>query len=322
MTLRLLWQIATRLAANVVTLLILSLVTFFLMNIKKPEDIAREVLGHEVTTDQISAFVQLNHLDRPTQERYLAWIVNFAHGDLGRSIVSGRPVSIDIFRRFGRSLALAGVAVLIGGIGGVLIGVFLAERRDTKTDFRLVTGLLVLASMPEFLIGIALYLIFVVWLQWFPTQSTMAFSFGTSWDRVAASVLPSTTIALLLIPNIARIARVAMSEALAASYVDAARLRGLGERVVRWDHAFRNAAVPLASVIGLNMIYAISGVLVVDSLFGFPGIGSLLVSAIGSGDVFTTQGIIMLFAVIIVLINISVDVFILWLNPRLRLAST
>ena len=150
----------------------------------------------------------------------------------------------------------------------------------------------------------------------------MAFSFGDFWARAITFVLPAATIALLLMPHIARVARVATSEAFAASYVGAARLRGLNERQVKWDHAFRNAAVPLVSVIGLNLVYAISGVLVVDYLFGFPGIGSLLVAAIGSGDVLTTQGIIMMFAVIITLINISVDIVILWLNPRLRLAAT
>jgi len=210
---------------------------------------------------------------------------------------------------------------LFGVTGGILIGVFLAQRKGTPTDIRCVTILLVLASMPEFLIGIALYLVFVVWLGWFPTQSGMAFSFGDVWARAVTFVLPAATIALLLMPHIARVARVATSEAFAASYVGAARLRGLNERQVKWDHAFRNAAVPLVSVIGINLIYALSGVLVVDYLFGFPGIGSLLVTAIGSGDVLTTQGIIMMFAVIITLINIVVDIVILWLNPRLRLAA-
>jgi peptide/nickel transport system permease protein len=176
--------------------------------------------------------------------------------------------------------------------------------------------------MPEFLIGIALYLVFVIWLGWFPTQASMAFSFGSVTDRAVTYVLPSATIALLLMPHIARVARVATAEAFKANYVDAARLRGLSERRVRWDHAFRNAAVPLVSVIGTNLVYSISGVVVVDYLFGFPGIGALLVAAIGSGDVLTVQGIIMLFAVIIAAINICVDLAILWLNPRLRLAGS
>lgn len=322
MTLRLLRQIATRLGANLVTLFIVSVVTFFLMNIKTPEDIARRVLGREISYDQIATFIAQHQLDRPTHVRYLEWVSNFVRGDLGKSIVTRRPVSNEIFTRLSRSLTLAGIAAFLGVTGGIMMGVFLAQRKGTKTDFRWVTGLLVLASMPEFLIGIALYLLFVAWLQWFPTQSAMAFSFGTLWDRAVTFVLPAVTIALLLMPHIARVGRVATSEALDASHVDAARLRGLNERQVRWDYAFRNAAVPLVSVIGINLVYAISGVLVVDYLFGFPGIGSLLVAAIGSGDIFTTQGVIMMFAVIIVIINICVDVVILWLNPRLRIAMS
>ncbi len=321
MTLKVLQQFGMRLGSNLVTLLIVSVVTFLLMNIKKPEDIARSVLGREISGEQIARFVERNQLGRPAYVRYLEWIGNFVRGDLGKSIVTGRAVSNDVFTRLGRSLTLAGVAALFGVLGGIFLGVFLAQRKGTATDFRCVTLLLVLASMPEFLIGIALYLVFVVWLGWFPTQSAMAFSFGDFWARAVTFILPAATIALLLVPHIARVARVATSEAFAASYVSAARLRGLNERQVKWDHAFRNAAVPLASVIGLNLVYAISGVLVVDYLFGFPGIGSLLVAAIGSGDVLTTQGIIMMFAVIIAIINVSVDAMILWLNPRLRLAT-
>jgi peptide/nickel transport system permease protein len=320
-TLKLLQQIAARLGANAVTLLVVSIVTFLLMNIKKPEDIARSVLGREISHEQIASFIERNQLDRPMQTRYFEWIGDLLQGDLGNSIVTGRPVSSDVFTRLWRSLTLAGIAALFGVASGILIGVFLAQRQGTPADFRCVTILLVLASMPEFLIGIALYLVFVVWLGWFPTQSTMAFSFGDFWARAITFVLPAATIALLLMPHIARVARVATSEAFAASYVGAARLRGLNERQVKWDHAFRNAAVPLVSVIGLNLVYAISGVLVVDYLFGFPGIGSLLVAAIGSGDVLTTQGIIMIFAVIITIINVNVDIMILWLNPRLRLAT-
>ena len=315
-------QIALRLGANIVTLVLVSLVAFLLMNFKAPEDVARSVLGREISAAQIARFVESNQLDRPLHTRYLAWIGGLIKGDLGKSIVTGRSVSSDAMTRLGRSLILAGIAAVLGVGGGILMGVFLAQIMGTRSDFRLVTALLVLASMPEFLIGIALYLVFVIWLGWFPTQSSMAFSFGGFAARATTFVLPSTTIALLLMPHIARIARVATFEALGASYVDAARLRGLGERQVRWDHAFRNAAVPLVSAIGTNLVYSISGVVVVDYLFGFPGIGALLVAAIGSGDALTVQGIIMMFAVIVAVINIGVDLTLLWLNPRLRLAMS
>jgi peptide/nickel transport system permease protein len=315
-------QIALRLGANIFTLVLVSLVAFLLMNLKSPEDVARSVLGREISAAQIARFVERSQLDRPLHTRYLAWIGGLIKGDLGKSIVTGRSVSSDAMTRLGRSLILAGIAAVLGVGGGILTGVFLAQRIGTRTDFRLVTSLLVLASMPEFLIGIALYLVFVIWLGWFPTQSSMAFSFGGFAARATTFVLPSTTIALLLMPHIARIARVATFEALGASYVDAARLRGLGERLKRWDHAFRNAAVPLVSAIGTNLVYSISGVVVVDYLFGFPGIGALLVAAIGSGDALTVQGIIMMFAIIVAAINIGVDLTLLWLNPRLRLAMS
>lgn len=322
MTRKLVSQVALRLAANIVTLFLVSLVAFLLMNFKAPEDIARSVLGREITPAQIARFVERNQLDRPMHTRYLAWMGGLIRGDLGKSIVTGRAVSADAMTRLGRSLILAGIAAVLGVGGGILVGVFLAQRIGTRTDFRLVTSLLVLASMPEFLVGIALYLVFVIWLGWFPTQSSMAFSFGGFTARAVTFVLPAATIALLLMPHIARIARVATSEALGSLYVDAARLRGLGERRVRWDHAFRNAAVPLVSAIGTNLVYSISGVVVVDYLFGFPGIGALLVASIGSGDALTVQGIIMLFAVIVAVINIGVDLTLLWLNPRLRLATS
>jgi peptide/nickel transport system permease protein len=319
---QLLQRIAVRLGANLLTLIAVSIVAFLLMNSKSPDDVARSVLGREITSTQIATFVAKNQLDQPLYSRYLSWSGHFIRGDLGKSIVTGRSVSSDAITRLERSLILAGIAAVLGVGGGILLGVFLAQRIGTRTDFRVVTVLLVLASMPEFLIGIALYLIFVVWLGWFPTQSAMAFAFGGFGARALTFVLPASTIALLLMPQVARVARIATSEALGAHYVDAARLRGLNEQRVRWDHAFRNAAVPLVSVIGTNLVYSLTGVVVVDYLFGFPGIGALLVAAIGSGDVLTVQGIIMMFAVSVAIINAIVDIAILWLNPRLRLATS
>ncbi|WP_075217122.1 ABC transporter permease [Mongoliimonas terrestris] len=318
MSLRLLKPIATRLGANVVTLIVISMVTFGLMNLKAPEDVARSVLGREVSAAQIADFVAKNGLDAPVAVRYVDWISRFAIGDFGHSIVTGRPVSNDVLTRLNRSLTLAALGSLFGVAAGIVIGVQLALRAGSKADFRVVTGLLVIASMPEFLIGIALYLVFVVWLGWFPTQAGMAFSFGDAWARAMTFVLPAATIGLLLMPHIARVARASAIEAFASPYVDAARLRGLSERQVSWDHAFRNAALPLMSVIGVNLVYAVSGVVVVDFLFGFPGLGALLVASIGSGDVFTTQAIVMMFAVVIVVINIAVDLAMLWLNPKAR----
>src|ERR1700733_9432676 len=144
-------QIALRLGANIVTLLLVSLAAFLLMNFKAPEDVARSVLGREISAAQIARFVESNQLDRPLHTRYLAWIGGLSKGDLGKSIVTGRSVSSDAMTRLGRSLILAGSAAVLGVGGGILMGVFLAQIMGTRSDFRLVTSLLVLASMPEFL---------------------------------------------------------------------------------------------------------------------------------------------------------------------------
>ena len=310
-----------RLTANAIVLILLSMIVFALMNFKSPADIARSVLGREVATEQIDEFIANHGLDKGIALRYVAWVSNAVRADLGRSVITDREVAPDVIPRFLRSLSLAAVGGGCGAIFGILTGVFLARRFGSRSDFHIVTGLLMLASMPEFLIGIALYLTFVVWLGWFPTQSEFAFAFGTSWARAQTFVLPALTIAILIVPHVARVARISTAEALAAPYVVAARLRGLSEFSVKWDHAFRNAAVSLVSVVGLNLVYAMAGVVVVEYLFGFPGMGSLLVQSIASGDLFVTQAIIMLFACVVIAINMIVDVGILWLNPRLRFLS-
>jgi len=178
------------------------------------------------------------------QTRYLDWIGSFVRGDLGKSIVTGRPVSNDVFIRLGRSLTLASIAALFGVTGGILMGVFLAQRKGTPTDFRCVTILLVLASMPEFLIGIALYLVFVVWLDGSPLKPAWHSRSAMFGRRAVTFVLPAATIALLLHAAHRPGGTCRDIRGLAASYVGAARLRGLNERQVKWDHAFRMPRCP------------------------------------------------------------------------------
>jgi len=307
-----------RIVANAIVLLIISAVTFALMNFKAPEDLARSVLGREVSSEQIAAFVRSNNLDANFVERYLSWISGVFAGDLGTSLITRRAVSAVVSDAIGRSLTVAMLGAFLGVCSGVLAGVFLGVRVGSKTDIRMVTALLVIASMPEFLIGIALYMLFVTWLGWFPTQAAFAFSFGSASERAMNYILPAATIALLLLPHVARVTRVTMAEAIDAPYVVAAKLRGLSQVQTKWNYAFRSAAASLISVIGVNLVYAISGVVVVEYLFGFPGVGSLLVEAIGAGDSVTVQAVIMIFAIFVIIINVSVDIIIVILNPRLR----
>ncbi|MDI5930012.1 ABC transporter permease [Rhizobium leguminosarum] len=310
--------VGSRLVANILTIIVISVLVFLLMNFKGPNEIAISILGRDASQEQLTVFIQSNRLNLPISQRYLSWIGHAMMGDFGTSVSTGRAVLDDVFPALQVSATLAFFSALVGIGFGIVIGVFLAVRAGSKSDFRIVVGLIALAALPEFIVGICLYLIFAVFLGWLPSENSFAFSFGTFGDRVVAFILPTLTLAALIVPQVARVTRAAMTEALASGYVSSARLRGLKERQIVWDHAFRNASVPLAGVLGLNVAFAMTGTLSVETVFGLPGLGSMLVSSIASGDVFTTQTIIMIFAVLIAVVNIFVDLAVLALNPRLR----
>lgn len=311
-------RVVVRILANFATLVIISFLVFVVMSFKTPENVARSVLGRDVSQQQLDAFIAKNQLDAPLVHRYAIWASKAVTGNFGESLLTGRPVSKEIQTRLVRTVLLAAIGGTLGVALGVFIGVMQARRFGSKFDVGFTGANLGIAAVPEFLVAMLLYLVFVIWLKWFPTQSGFAFSFGGLWDRVLTLILPAVTVALLVMPHVARLTRATTVEALSAPYVDAARLRGLDRRTVVWDHAFRNSAVPVVSAIGLAMTYAVSGLLTVEVVFGFPGIGSLLIQTLASGDVLVSQGIILVFAVIIISINILVDIATFWLNPRLR----
>lgn len=315
---RVAFRIVVRISANLATLAIISFLVFVVMSFKTPEDVARSVLGREVSHEQLDAFIEKHQLNAPLVERYAVWAAGAVGGNFGESLLTGRPVSKEIRTRLSRTVLLAAIGGTLGVAMGVFIGVLQARRFGSKFDVAITGANLGVAAVPEFLVAMLLYLVFVIWLKWFPTQSGLAFSFGGLWDKALTLILPAATVALLVMPHVARLTRATTVEALSAPCVDAARLRGLDRRTVVWDYAFRNSAVPVVSAIGLAMTYAVSGLVTVEVVFGFPGIGSLLIQTLGSGDVLVSQGIILVFAVIIISINLLVDIATFWLNPRIR----
>ena len=310
-----------RLVGNCLTLVVISVVVFALMNFKAPQDIAMSVLGRDISAEQVQTFIDRHGLDRPLLARYASWATGAVQGDLGASVITGRPVMPDLWRRLQISLILAGCATLLGSIVGIILGVSLAKRAGGKIDFFAVMTLLGLAALPGFIIGIFLYLLFVAFLGWLPSESSFAFSFGGFKDRAIAFIMPVASLALMIIPQVARVTRATMIEALESQYVATAKLRGLSQTQVIWGHAFRASTASLTSVIGINAVFALTGTLVIEVVFGLPGLSTLLVSAIGSGDVVTTQAIIMTFAFAIMIVNMIVDTLTVLLNPRLRFAA-
>ena len=301
----------------VLTLFLVSIITFAAINFQPGTDTARRVLGQEATQEQVVAFAEAHGLNGPVPARYVTWLTGFVRGDWGLSVATDRPVKGDIQPRFVRTLVLALLALLSGIPLGVGVGVFAALRLGSRVDLWLTTGTVILAAIPEFVIGIALLLVFAVQLRLVPVGSA-AISFGSFWEAAQAYILPALTLVLAMLPHFARITRASVRDALSAQYVQAAVLRGLSRNRVIWNHVIRNAASPIITVIGLNAIFLLGGVIVVENVFGFPGIGQELIEAIGENDGPTVEAIVMVMGALFIGISLIADLLALYFNPRLR----
>jgi peptide/nickel transport system permease protein len=313
-------SVVRQLGAAVLTLLVISIVTFAAINLRSPVEVARQALGRETTEAQLQAYVREHRLDRPVYVRYGTWLGDFVRGDWGVSPVTAREVRADVLPRLGKTLLLSLVALLVALPISVAIGVYMARRIGSGKDLSLLIGTVVFAAMPEFVVGIGLLMLFAVTLGVLPVDST-ALSFGTWSEKAEAYVLPALTLILAMVPYIVRIARAAAREALSAPYTQAALLRGLPRRTVVWDHAMRNAAVPLVNAVAINLVYLLSGVIVVENVFAFPGIGQALVQAIGQGDMVTVQAIALVMGAMFITISFLADLLVVYFNPRLKAAA-
>jgi peptide/nickel transport system permease protein len=318
---RLAWveAVLRQLGVALLTLLVISIVTFAATNYKSPEDVARQALGREAAKVQLDAYLKEHGLDKPIYVRYGNWLGDFVRGDFGTSVVTDRPVRDDIGPRFVRTFLLSLIALAVALPLSVALGVFMARRIGQWSDFTLLIGTVIVAAMPEFVVGIGLLMLFAVTLGWLPVDSS-GISFGGFGAQAKAYVLPALTLVLAMVPHIARIARVSAREAFGAPFVQAAVLRGLSRRRVTWDHGMRNAAVPLVNAVAINIVYLLSGVIVVENVFAFPGIGQALVQAIGGGDVITVQAIALVMGAMFITISLAADLLAVYFNPRLRTA--
>ena len=307
-------------ATAVLTLVVISLLTFAATNLKSPDDVARAALGRETPRPALTAYAEQHGLYDPFASRYAHWLGGFVTGDMGTSATTNRPVSDDVLPRMKNTLVLALAALVIALPVSIGLGVFMARRSGSKRDVSLLLSTVILASLPEFIVAIALVLIFGVRLHLLPVDAS-ALQFGTAGAKAKAYILPVATLVLALLPHISRIARAATTESLAAPYVASAVLRGLSPRRVTWDYAMRNAAIPLVNAVALNVIYLLGGVIVVEQVFAFPGIGQLFVEAIGAGDSLTVLAITMLLGIMFITVSLVADLLVLFFNPRLKSAS-
>jgi peptide/nickel transport system permease protein len=309
--------ILRRLALGVLTLFLISLVVFAAV-LALPGDAATAILGREATPERVAALRDQLNLNDSVITQYLDWIGGVLTGSFGESAATQQPVSELLSDRVANTAFLVFVAAVVAIPLSIGTGVWTAMRRDRPVDHVVSTSTLVLAALPEFVIGIGLILLFATSVfHWFPAVSLLAPD-QRAWTEPSVVVLPAATLVLAVTPYISRIMRGSMIEVLESEYVTMARLKGLPERTVIWRHAVPNAIVPAIQVIALQLAWMAGGVVVVEFVFSYPGIGSLFIDAVGNRDMPVVQTITLLAAGIYVVLNLLADLATIAVTPRLR----
>ena len=310
--------IAKRLLAAVPVLLGLTLIVFLIMALI-PGDPATAILGNFATPENVARLNAQLGLDKPLPQQYLIWLGNMLQGDLGRSFALNRPVLDEVLERFSATLILAGAALVLCSIFGLLAGIVSAVRQFGWTDRIVTFFVLVGISTPSFFLGLLLILFFAVKLRWFPASGMYAiYGGGDLPDLLYHLVLPAITLAAVATGVIARLTRTAMLEVLRQDYIRTARAKGLSERRVIYRHAFRAALVSVIPVIGIQAGFVLGGAVYIETVFQWPGIGAMLVNAISTRDILLVQGGVLIVAASYVLFNLLADVLQSMLDPRLR----
>ena len=307
-----------RLGLISITLLVVSLAIFTVTELL-PGDVAKMILRQGATEDHLAAVRKNLGLDRPATERYLSWVGNALQGDLGDSYVQKRPV-IDVVKpRLNNSAILAVFAFLMAVPTAVLVGIWAGVRKDSLGDRFVSIGSLVAISLPEFVTGVLLVVIFSSTLQILPSSSIILP--GTSpLTRPEILVLPALTLTGVLFAYIMRMTRANVIEVMESNYVRTAILKGLPIRRVLFRHVLPNAMLPTISVIGANIGYMFGGLIIVESVFAYPGLGRLVLTSITTRDVPLLQSLTLVIAATYAFSNLLTDLSYAILNPRIRYA--
>ncbi|HKG38708.1 MAG TPA: ABC transporter permease [Conexibacter sp.] len=309
-----------RLLLGVLTLWLVSVVVFAATQ-ALPGDAAVAILGKDATPDSVAALTRQLRLDEPVLAQYWHWLSGVVTGDFGISAATQESVWSLLSERVANSAFLVALAAAIAIPLSLALGVLMAIRRDRPSDHVLSTGTLVLAALPEFVIGIGLVLLFATSVfHVLPAVSLLAPG-QHAWQHLDVVVLPAATLVLAVTPYISRIMRGSMVEVLQSDYVTMARLKGLPERAVIWRHAVPNALVPAIQVIALQLGWMAGGIVVVEFVFSYPGIGASLVNAVANRDLPVVQALTLLIAGVYVLVNLLADVATILVTPRLRTAG-
>ena len=301
--------LAKRLAQAVFILIGITLVTYVLLYLV-PADPVRQIAGRSATAETVESIRRQLGLDLPLWQQYLRYVGNLLRGDLGRSYIQKTEVTTLILSRLPATLLLMAGAIAVELLIGLSAGIFAATRRGRTSDRLVMILSFAAVSAPQFVVGILLLYVFAVQLGWFPIGG-----YGT----FAHLVLPAITLGILGGGWYSRMTRSSMIEVLRQDYIQTARAKGAGERRVVFVHALRNAALPVIAMIGLDIGIFMSGAVVVESVFGWPGIGQLAWQAIQRVDIPIIIGVTLVAAVAIVLGNLLADIAAPFIDPRIKL---
>jgi peptide/nickel transport system permease protein len=307
--------VVSRLVGAVVTMVSVAVIVFLVMYVV-PGDPAYAILGKEATLDQVRELREQLGLNRPLAARLGEWFTELLRGDLGRSFYSGEPVTALIYARLEPTMLLTALASLIAVVLGVGLGSVAALRPGSLLDLGTMSVALIGVAIPNFWLGLNLILLFSLRLRWLPSSGYAPLSEGFG-EALRFLAMPAVALGLAQTAVIARMTRANLMEVLREDYVRTARAKGLAERVVVLKHALRNAFVPTLAVIGVSVALLLGGAIIIETVFGIPGIGLLVIEAILRRDFPLIQGILLWIALITALVNLIVDLLYGVLDPRI-----
>jgi peptide/nickel transport system permease protein len=309
--------ILRRLLLGVVVLILVSILVF-LATQALPGDPARAILGRQATPASLAALRRQLNLNRPVIDQYWTWVTGLLHGNLGKSLAAQEPVTTLLGPRLVNSAVLVALAAILSIPLSIAIGAWAAFRREKVFDTASSNLMLVLAAVPEFVVGLVLVILFATTVSHILPSISIIPPGSHPWNNWAALVLPTITLVIAVAPYVARIMRASMIEVLESDYIEMARLKGLPERTVLVRHALPNALGPVFQVIALNLAYLAGGIIVIEFVFQYTGFGGAVQQAVVNHDLPVIQAVAILLAALYVVLNLLADVATILVTPKLR----
>jgi peptide/nickel transport system permease protein len=307
--------VAQRIALGLLTLFVISLIIAFGVELL-PGDLAQEILGQGATPEGLRVLRLQLGLDTPPHIRYLDWLGGMVTGDMGLSLANKRPISELIGPRLSNTLFLGGFAALIAIPVALILGILAALYRNSLYDRGVNLFTLTSISFPEFFVAYILILFFAIKLGWFPGISNISTELSFT-DKLYRTLLPAASLTLVVVAHMMRMTRASIINLLSSPYIEMAQLKGIKPLKIITHHALPNALAPIVNVIAINLAYLVVGVVIVEVVFVYPGLGQLLVDSVSKRDVPVVQACSMLFASVYILLNLSADIISIVTNPRL-----